>query len=300
MDYEITNHPVLELNDQKNIVNFIFNGNKFQGVEGEPIIIALRSNSVIKLKEGSKKHTPYGPFCMQGRCCSCAMTVNNKPNVMTCVTLLKEGMDIRYQGSDLDTKIYKKLPSKQIDISPSALSKETPKCELAIIGAGPAGMEAALMAHEAGVKSIVIFDDKNYLGGQLTLQTHTFFGNKELGASIRGYEIANLLKKKIENSKIDIRLNSTVIGLYPHNMIGFRDQDQLNFIVARKIICATGASEKFLSFEGNCLPGVMGAGGAQTFMNIYGVKPGKKSSNYWWWKYWCNPRISNDSGRNRG
>lgn len=276
MSYRIKEHPVLDFSSSNRMVKFIFNGKEMEGIEGEPIIVALRANGVLRLKEGAKHHTPYGPFCMQGRCCSCAMTVNNKPNVMTCVTPLEEGTVIKYTGEEVDLEVFKRLPARKIDISPSGLSFEHPKCELAIIGAGPAGMEAAISAAQAGVKSIVLFDDKDYLGGQLTLQTHTFFGTKELGASIRGYEIANIMKKEIEESNIDIRLNSTVIGLYPHNMLGFRDEDKLNFIVAKKIICATGASEKFLPFEGNCLPGVMGAGGAQTFMNIYGVKPGKK------------------------
>ena len=276
MNYRITDHPVIDFPTNKPKVTFTFNGKEVEGLEGEPIIVSLRASGIIKLKEGTKKHTPYGPFCMQGRCCSCAMTVDKKPNVMTCVTPLKEGMSVKYMGDELDMDIFKKLPTKRIDISPGQFSQKAPKCELAIIGAGPAGMEAALMAKEAGVKSVVLFDDKEYLGGQLRLQTHTFFGNKDLGASIRGYEIANHLRQKIENTDIDIRLGSTVVGLYPLNMIGFRDEDKLNFIMANKIICATGASERFLPFPGNCLPGVMGAGGAQTFMNIHGVKPGKK------------------------
>ncbi|MBF0298024.1 MAG: FAD-dependent oxidoreductase [Oligoflexia bacterium] len=126
------------------------------------------------------------------------------------------------------------------------------------------------------MRNVVLFDDKPYLGGQLALQTHTFFGTKELGASVRGYEIANRMRRELEALHVDVRLNSTVVGLYPQNMLAFRDEDRLNFIMAQKIIVASGASEKFMSFEGNCLPGVMGAGGAQTLMNLYAVKPGKK------------------------
>ncbi|MBF0441014.1 MAG: FAD-dependent oxidoreductase [Oligoflexales bacterium] len=276
MTFRIEDHPVLDFEGGKRKVGFIFNGKELTGYEGEPIIVALRANGVIKLKEGSKHHTPYGPFCMQGRCCSCMMNVNSKPNVMTCVAMLEEGDVVKYMGDDLDVEVFKRLPAKRIDISPSHLNQPHPVCDLAIIGAGPAGMEAAIVASQAGVRSIVLFDDKDYLGGQLRLQTHTFFGNQQLGASIRGYEIANQMQREIEKSGIDVRLGSTVIGLYPQNLIGFRDQDKLNFVMAKKIICATGASEKFLHFEGNCLPGVMGAGGAQTFMNIHGVKPGKK------------------------
>ncbi|MBF0314045.1 MAG: FAD-dependent oxidoreductase [Oligoflexia bacterium] len=275
-EYRIKDHPVLDFEGPKREVAFNFEGKSLQGIEGEPILVALASNGIIKLKEGAKKHTPYGPFCMQGRCCSCAMHVNGKPNVMTCVTPLEEGMSVHYMGGEDDVQVFKRLPIKRIDISPSGMSQAHPKCDIAIIGAGPAGLEAAITAARAGVKNVVLFDDKPYLGGQLALQTHTFFGTKELGASIRGYEIANQMKKDLANTSVDVRPSSTVVGLYPQNMLAFRDEDRLNFIVAKKVILATGASEKFASFEGNCLPGVMGAGGAQTLMNLYGVRPGKR------------------------
>lgn len=279
--YRIEEHPVLDFNSessahQRRIVSFTFNDATLYGYEGEPIIVSLRANGILKLKEGAKQHTPFGAYCMQGRCCSCSMTVNDNPNVMTCVTYLEAGMRINYPDSKLDVEAFKRLPSKQIDISPCGFEQETPVCDLAIIGAGPAGMEAAIMAAESGVKNIVIFDDKNYLGGQLALQTHTFFGNQELGAGVRGNEMGRQLARQLETLPIDIRLNSTVVGLYPKNMLAFRDENRLNFVTAKKIICATGASERFLPFTGNYLPGVMGAGGAQTFMNIYGVRPGKR------------------------
>ena len=82
MSYEIKDHPVLDF-PKKREVKFFFNDKELIGTEGDPIIVSLRKNGVIKLKEGAKNHTPYGPFCMQGRCCSCAMNVNNKPKVMT-------------------------------------------------------------------------------------------------------------------------------------------------------------------------------------------------------------------------
>ncbi|MBF0363688.1 MAG: FAD-dependent oxidoreductase [Oligoflexia bacterium] len=285
LNYRVNEHPVLDFSEtsetsetrMKHKVQFNFNGKKLFGLEGEPILVSLAALGIVKLKEGAKKHTPFGPFCLQGRCCSCAMNVNGTPNVMTCVTPLEQGMNIRYMGDATDTDVFKRLPAKKIDISPSGLSQEHPRCDVAIIGAGPAGMEAAIIVAQAGAKNVVLFDDKSYLGGQLALQTHTFFGTKELGASVRGYEIANRMKKELEGlAVVDTRLNSTVVGLYPQNMLAFRDEDRLNFIMAKKIIVATGASEKFMSFEGNCLPGVMGAGGAQTLMNLYGVKPGKR------------------------
>ena len=273
----VKEHPIIKFADNKKI-KFLFNGKELLGVEGEPIISALRANDILKTRHSPKHHKPLGPFCMQGRCGNCMMTVDGNPSTMTCVTMLKEGMDVRYQGSDIDTDVFKKLPRRSLkpELEKTLINQEHPVYDVAVIGAGPAGMEAALMAWEAGLKNIVLLDDKTYIGGQLALQTHAFFGNEELGASKRGFRIAEELSKRISKTGIKVRLNATVVGMYPQNMLAFKDEDKLNFLTARKIIVCTGAMEKNLVFEGNYLPGIIGAGGAQTFMNLHGVKPGNK------------------------
>ena len=273
----VKEHPVIKFTENKKI-KFLFNGKELLGVAGEPIISALRANDVLKTRHSPKHNKPLGPFCMQGRCGNCMMTVNGNPNTMTCVTLLEEGMDVRYQGSALDVEVFKKLPKKSLapELEKAITNQQHPVCDVAVIGAGPAGMEAALIAWEAGIKNIVLLDDKRHIGGQLALQTHAFFGNQELGASKRGFNIAQELDDKISKTGIKVRLNSTVVGMYPQNMLAFKDDDKLNFLNAKKIIICTGAMEKNLVFEGNYLPGIIGAGGAQTFMNLYGVRPGNK------------------------
>lgn len=269
----IKEHPILDFKKKKE-VKFYFNSKEFTGYEGEPVITALRANGVIKVRESSKDHKPLGPFCMQGRCSACLMNIDGKPDVMSCVTPLKEGMVVYYRGTELDKDIFNKNVSKFI------FDEEINKHEeydIAIVGAGPAGMEAAIVAAESGVPKIILLDDKEYLGGQLALQTHTFFGTRALGAAKRGITIAKELSDKIKTfNSVSIKLNSTVLGVYPKNVLIFKENGKLTYIKAKKIIFATGASEKTLSFEGNYLPGVMGAGAAQTFMNIHGVKPGNE------------------------
>jgi glycine/D-amino acid oxidase-like deaminating enzyme/Fe-S-cluster-containing hydrogenase component 2 len=274
----ISNHPVLPLKEKGKEVTFTCNGQTIKGIEGEPIIVSLRAANILKVRNSTKSHLPWGAFCMQGRCCSCLMTVDDNPNTMTCVTPLKEGMIVNSPSAAIDREFFRKLPSKTPDPEiEDKIKAGHEEYDVAVIGAGPAGLEAALMAAESGCKKVVLLDDKEYLGGQLMLQTHDFFGTEALGASKRGFEIARELEEAVlKHPSIKIRTNSTVVGIFPTNFLAFKDGNKLNFARGKKLIIATGASEKMIPFPGNYLPGIIGAGAAQTFMNIHGVRPGHR------------------------
>lgn len=147
--------------------------------------------------------------------------------------------------------------------------------DLAIIGAGPAGLCASIEASKYGVSTIIIDENKSP-GGQLIKQTHKFFGSKEQMAGLRGYDIGkNLLSLSKENN-VEIMLNTKVIGIDSNKTIAAIKDEKLIEINAKKIILCCGATEKPLAFKGWTLPGVMGAGAAQTLVNLYRVIPGEK------------------------
>ena len=148
------------------------------------------------------------------------------------------------------------------------------KTEIAIVGAGPAGLAAACEAAQVGSK-LKVFDENNYPGGQLVKQTHKFFGSKEHLAGTRGIDIGKKLFEKALSLGVDICLNTIIWGYFKERLaVVFNNQVEI--VKAKKIIVATGASENALSFPGWTLPGVMGAGGAQTLMNLHRILPGKK------------------------
>jgi len=66
------------------------------------------------------------------------------------------------------------------------------KVELAVIGAGPAGLSGAIESAKKGV-NVVVFDENKRPGGQLFKQIHKFFGSKEHMAGIRGFKIGEML-----------------------------------------------------------------------------------------------------------
>lgn len=152
--------------------------------------------------------------------------------------------------------------------------------DVVIVGAGPAGLAASIEAATAGAKVLVV--DLNFKpGGQLFKQIHKFFGSSAHRSGVRGMNIGSELVKEAEEKGVEIWLGSTVIGLFPGNKVGIErgndnEKKELITIKAKKIIIATGASENVVRFKGWTKPGVMGAGAAQTMVNVNHVKPGKK------------------------
>ena len=153
--------------------------------------------------------------------------------------------------------------------------------EVAIVGGGPAGLCAAAAAAELGADVLVV-DRSGRLGGQLVKQTHMFFGSKKQYASVRGIDIAGILCREIgaegrSGGRVRVLTDTTVLGLYEDGVLTAEHNGKYIKIKPTATIVATGASEKFLSFENNDLPGIYGAGAVQTLMNEHGVVPGRSA-----------------------
>lgn len=147
--------------------------------------------------------------------------------------------------------------------------------EVIVIGAGPSGLSAAIEAAKRGMK-VIVFDENEKPGGQLFKQIHKFFGSKEHHAKIRGFKIGEDLLKEAAEAGVEVVLNATVAGLYQDKEVNVKIADAIYHYKGDTVIVATGAAENMVTFPGWTLPGVIGAGAAQTMMNLHGIKPGKK------------------------
>lgn len=153
------------------------------------------------------------------------------------------------------------------------------KRELAIIGGGPAGLAAAIEAAGAGVQ-VLLIDENERPGGQLFKQIHKFFGSRAHNAGVRGMDIGARLLKETEEKHVEVWLNSLVTGLYEGNILSVLKsagkEKRMYTVQAEKILICCGGAENVVNFPGWDLPGVMGAGAAQTMINVHRVLPGKQ------------------------
>lgn len=273
-DLRIEKHPILEFKRGKKIT-FEFEGKLVEAYENESIAAALFASGVKVLSRSKRFNSPMGWFCGIGKCCSCMMRVDGIPNVRTCVVPVREGMQVERQGQ------IAKLPSH----SEIHVDREELNVQVLIIGGGPAGLGAGITAGNLGL-DVVIIDENPNPGGQLIKQTHKFFGSQEEYAGLRGFEISEIMYKEFKETGSVYHNETSAVGYYGlkedgrHSFVAYRrkqDGYTLLEISAKYIVVTTGAFENYLSFPGNYLPGVYGAGGVQTLMNVYGVKPGSKA-----------------------
>lgn len=256
----IVQHPVLNINQERKPINFNFNGESFQGFENEPVSSALIANGVKEFSIHQVGDAPQGIFCANGQCSHCTLIINGKP-LKSCITPLKEGMEVR-------TLIHlPELPEEDRNLDNFEIKNL--KCDVLVIGAGPSGLTAAIELAKLDF-NIILIDDKDKLGGKLLLQTHKFFGSiEDCYAGKRGIEIAALLEKEIRSYKnVSIYTNTSVVAIYKDKKAGlFINYKNYALVDFEGLVISSGAREKNLVFPGNDIPGVYGAGAFQTLVN---------------------------------
>lgn len=254
----IIKHPILEI-PRKKEVGFTWNGETLKGYEGEMIASSLIANDIHIFGHHAKDGSPQGIFCVNGQCSQCLVMVDGVP-AKSCMTALRKGMRC---------ESIEGLPRLPEDDKPPAM-REPPvrDVEVLVIGGGPAGLSAAIELGKRGVDTLIV-DDKPSPGGKLLLQTHKFFGSVEDSyAGTRGFEIARILQEEVGRlDPVEIWLNATAVGVFSDGIVGVVKGKLYRKIRPLKLLVATGAREKMLSFPGNTLPGVYGAGAFQTLVN---------------------------------
>ncbi|WAC28962.1 sarcosine oxidase subunit alpha [Ancylobacter sp. SL191] len=158
-------------------------------------------------------------------------------------------------------------------------------CDVLVVGAGPAGLAAALAAAESGAR-VILCDEQAELGGSLLA---------EVGATIEGKPaqawLADTLATLAQHENVTLLPRTTGFGYFPHNMIALAERvsehlaapdrdlprERLWQVRATEVVIAAGAHERPLVFPDNDRPGVMLADSGRTYVSRYGAKPGERA-----------------------
>ncbi len=154
------------------------------------------------------------------------------------------------------------------------------QCDLLVIGAGPAGLAAALSAYENGVHDIIIVERDNLSGGILNQCIHNGFGLHYFKEELTGPEYAERFENKLKDTSVVIKKNTMVTMITPDKEVHMVSSSEgYQVFKPKAIVLAMGCRERTrgaVQISGDRGSGVFTAGTAQRYMNIEGYMVGKK------------------------
>jgi sarcosine oxidase subunit alpha len=166
---------------------------------------------------------------------------------------------------------------------PDRYAQRYAHCDVLVVGAGPAGIAAALAAADRGLR-VMLCDESAEFGGSLLGDPAAIIDGRAAVDWV-AQSVAELAAKGVT-----LLPRTTAFGYFPHNFVGLQQRltdhqsepapgqprERLWQVRAGEVILAAGAIERPLVFPGNDRPGIMLAGAAQTYLNRYGVKVGTR------------------------
>ena len=303
--------------DRSQIIEFEFNNKTYQGFAGDTLASALLANGIILTARSFKYHRPRGILSCGVEEPSSFVELSGHSqaaNQPITTLLIKPGLKAKsvncWPSPDFDIMAihqgfakllpaafyYKTFmwpnwsiyePHIRRAAGLAAVPPATEKnehfearhghCDVLIVGAGPAGLMAALTAANSGAR-VMLADMQSRPGGSL-LNTSRQINQQPASAWV---DAAITELAQFEN--VTMLQNTTAWAYREHNLLMLTqrvdDQDlcQRNWRVrCGQVIIATGAIERTLVFPDNDRPGIMLAGAVQTYINKYAVSPGKKA-----------------------
>jgi sarcosine oxidase, subunit alpha len=306
-------HPAQVHGGARREIAFRFNGQAVPAYEGDTVAAALFTAGRRVFTRSFKYHRPRGLLCCAGRCPNCLMNVDGTPNVRTCVTPVRAGMEVRHQNawptleadalaflgrleSVLPVGFYYKtfmepralwpvyeqvlrhvggLGVVERGSRPAGYHHEYRHTEVAVVGGGPAGMSAALAAARSGCR-VTLIDEGEALGGALRGETRALLEDGEW-SGVPGFEIAARMAVELEAAGVSVWSRAVAFGVYEGGQLGVQRERALIELRYQRLVIATGAYERPAVFAGNDLPGVMLGSGARRLLWLYGVRPGRRA-----------------------
>ncbi|WP_306142164.1 sarcosine oxidase subunit alpha family protein [Roseibium sp. MMSF_3412] len=164
------------------------------------------------------------------------------------------------------------------EADPDNYDKGALHCDLLIVGAGPAGLAAALTAGRSGAR-VILADEDFEFGGRLNAETFELGGQSSSGwlkaalAELQGLQNVRLMKRTTVYGAFDHGISGALerVGDHLANPDAALPRQILWRIYARQIVLCAGATERPIAFENNDRPGIMLAGAIRAYANRWAV-----------------------------
>ncbi len=252
-------HPTIRPVGQP--IRFQFNDRGIEALQGETIAAALSAGGVTTFRH-TPTGAPRGLFCGMGACFDCIVTVDGRIGQRACLTQAADGMTV---ASEVPATLA--LPA---ETGPAPGDEQS--CDVLVVGAGPAGLSAAVAAAEAGA-SVVVLDERRAAGGQFAKPLAPSHADTAPDAQ---FQLGADLRARAEQAGVRLETEAVVWGAFAADEIAAIVQGQAVTWHPRRLILATGAHEAPVPIPGWTLPGVMTTGGLQTLVRTQRVAPGQR------------------------
>ena len=300
--------PMGLLIDRDKPLRFSFDGSDYQGYEGDSVASALLGNGRWLLSRSFKYHRPRGPLTLAGQDANTLVQLPDEPNVLADMHPARDGLAVQgqnYAGSldhDRDAylgkfsrfmpvgfyyrsfykpkgmwKVWEPLIRKKaglgvldLNFKPQYYDKAYLFVDLAVIGAGPAGLRAALDAANAGA-SVLLVEQLPVLGGSLNYARFDLSGK-------RAAEVRDVLVSSVQDHpNIQVLTQATCNAWFADNYLPVIQHKRMYKVRATRCLVAAGSFDQPVVFRNNDLPGVLLTSAVQRLMKLYAVKPGNRA-----------------------
>ena len=253
---------------------FIFDGRTIDAIAGESIASALAARGIFGLREARSASEALpadrrGLYCGMGACFECVVTIDGRVGQRACLAKVNGGEQVHSaQPSGAPNE-----PLRPLSALPTRAALRERKVDILVVGAGPAGLAAALAARRSGA-AVVVLDERSESGGQYY---------KPIAASHqatkpidRQFRDGSALLSKARDAGVEIFQNASVFGAFSRDEVLALIDGEAIVLRPRRLILATGAFERPMPMPGWTLPGVMTTGAMQTLARSHQVAPGGK------------------------
>ncbi len=252
-------HPAIHPSAEA--VGITFDGRPIAALAGETVAAALSAAGELTLRY-TASGSPRGLHCGMGACFDCLVTIDGRANQRACLAKVSDGLCVEST-----------VPAHPAPLAPIPAEGDQAArhgCDVLVIGAGPAGLAAAIAAAEAGA-SVVALDERDAPGGQYL---KPLAGSHRHDAPDHQFRLGAELRARALAAGVAFHFGATVWGGFAAEEIAAIVAGRNVVFQPRRLVIAAGAHERPVPIPGWTMPGVMTTGCLQTLARANRVSPG--------------------------